>query len=55
MQPLTLTINDAARTLGIGRTHLYRLISEGKVETVSLGRRGLVKTASLRKLTGTEA
>lgn len=47
---LTLTINDAARSLGIGRTHLYRLIGEGKVETVLLGRRRLVKAASLRNL-----
>lgn len=49
-QPLALRINDAARTLGVGRTHLYRLISEGRIDTVQLGRRRLVKAASLRKL-----
>ncbi|WP_375397205.1 helix-turn-helix domain-containing protein [uncultured Sphingomonas sp.] len=49
-QPLTLRINDAARALGIGRTHLYRLIGDGKIETVQLGRRRLVKLASLKKL-----
>lgn len=49
-QPLALRINDAARALGVGRTHLYRLINEGKIETLQLGRRRLVKAASLRKL-----
>lgn len=48
--PLTLTINDTARLLGIGRTHLYQLIRDGKIETISLGRRRLVKFASVRKL-----
>ncbi|WP_081988026.1 helix-turn-helix domain-containing protein [Sphingomonas sp. 37zxx] len=43
-------VNDAARTLGVGRTHLYRLINDGKIETIQLGRRRLVKAASLRKL-----
>ncbi|WP_293988821.1 helix-turn-helix domain-containing protein [Sphingomonas sp.] len=49
-QLLALRINDAARALGVGRTHLYRLINEGKIETIQLGRRRLVKAASLRKL-----
>ena len=49
-QPLAFRINDAARALGVGRTHLYRLINEGRIDTVQLGRRRLVKAASLRKL-----
>lgn len=49
-QPLALRINDAARMLGVGRTHLYRLINEGRIDTLQLGRRRLVKAASLRKL-----
>lgn len=47
---LMLGVNDAARTLGIGRTHVYRLISEGKIDTILLGRRRLIKAASLQKL-----
>lgn len=49
-QSLALRINDAARSLGVGRTHLYRLINDGKIETIQLGRRRLVKAASLKKL-----
>ncbi|MEO6387943.1 MAG: helix-turn-helix domain-containing protein [Croceibacterium sp.] len=47
---LTLGIKDSARALGVGRTHLYRLINDGKIDTILLGRRRLVTTASLRKL-----
>lgn len=49
-QLLALGINDAAHALGVGRTHLYRLINEGQIDTIQLGRRRLVKVASLRKL-----
>jgi excisionase family DNA binding protein len=45
-----ISIADAARTLSVGRTKLYQLVDEGRVETVRLGRRRLVKVASLRKL-----
>ncbi len=48
--PLTIGVNDTARALGCGRTHVYRLISEGKIDTILLGRRRLVKTESLFNL-----
>jgi excisionase family DNA binding protein len=48
--PLTLSINDAASSLGIGRTKLYQLINAGKLEAVRIGRRTLVKTASIEAL-----
>ena len=49
-QPITLSIKDAARTLGIGRTTIYRLIGEQRLETVKIGNRTLVKTASINRL-----
>lgn len=49
-QPLTYSIATACQMLGIGRTRVYELINEGHVETVRIGRRRLVKAASLRKL-----
>ncbi|WP_107097579.1 excisionase family DNA-binding protein [Streptomyces sp. WMMB 322] len=33
-----LTVEEAARRLGIGRTVCYRLISSGELESVTLGR-----------------
>ena len=50
MDAIFISIADAARTLSVGRTKLYQLVDEGRVETVRLGRRRLVKVASLRKL-----
>jgi excisionase family DNA binding protein len=33
-----LTVEQAAKLLGIGRSHIYQLISKGQLETVRLGR-----------------
>jgi excisionase family DNA binding protein len=35
---LLLTVEEAAQRLGIGRTVMYRLVSSGAVESVTLGR-----------------
>jgi excisionase family DNA binding protein len=35
---LLLTVEEAARRLGIGRTVCYRLISGGELESVTVGR-----------------
>jgi hypothetical protein len=42
--------NEACVALGIGRTLLYDLIAEGRVEVRKLGRRTIVSVASLLKL-----
>ena len=39
--PILLDIEPAAEVLSIGRTTMYKLISEGKVRTVNIGRRRL--------------
>lgn len=50
MEPIALSINEAARTLSLGRTSIYALIREGRLEAVKLGRRTLVKMDSIRRL-----
>jgi len=58
MEPICVSINDTARTLGIGRTKVYELIKAGLLEVVKIGRRTLVRTASIRALAeedGTDA
>ncbi len=50
MQPIIVSINDTAKALGLGRTSIYALIREGRLETVKLGRRNLVKVESIRRL-----
>lgn len=49
--PIVLcSVPDAARSLGIGKTKAYDLISEGRLETISIGSRRLVKVASIHRL-----
>lgn len=50
MDPITTTIEGARAASGLGRTKLYELIGEGRLEIVKVGRRTLIKTASLRRL-----
>ena len=52
MKAILTSIPDAQRALGIGRTTAYRLIDEGKLETVNIGRRTLVRIASIIALSG---
>lgn len=39
---VAFSIPDACRALGIGRTHLYREIKEGRLRAVKHGRRTLI-------------
>lgn len=39
---LALSINDACKTLGIGRTKLYELIGSGKLKARRIDRRTLI-------------
>jgi excisionase family DNA binding protein len=50
MEAITTSINDTAKALGLGRTKIYDLIARGKLETVKIGRRTLVKVASIHRL-----
>lgn len=50
MEPVVLSINDTAKTLSLGRTSIYELINQGKLETVKIGRRTLVKMVSVHRL-----
>ena len=50
MERLAYSINETARALSLGRTSIYALIGEGKLETLKLGRRTLVKAESVRRL-----
>jgi excisionase family DNA binding protein len=49
MEPLTLSVSDTARALGLGRTSIYAMIKDNRLETVKFGRRTLITSASLRR------
>lgn len=47
---MLVSINDAAKLLGLGRSTIYRLLREGKLEFLKIGRRTLIPAASLEQL-----
>ncbi len=51
---LLLTVPDAARALAIGRTTLYELIAERRIETVHIGRCTRVPVEALRAFVDAE-
>jgi excisionase family DNA binding protein len=55
MEPITVTIPDACKAIGVGRTTVYELIQGGKLEAVKIGGRRLIKTSSIRRLVGEAA
>lgn len=50
MEKIAASINEAAEALSIGRTTLYALIGDGRLQTFKVGRRTLVRVDSLRAL-----
>ena len=45
--PLLCSVGDAMAALSIGRTTLYRLIGEGKIQTLKIGSSTRIVVASL--------
>ena len=48
MEKLGYSIEDAAETLGIGRSLLCELIASGELQSVKIGRRRIIPVDSLR-------
>jgi excisionase family DNA binding protein len=54
-QPLTMTVEQAAKLLGVGRGTAYEAARRGELPTVKLGRRLLVPRAALMRMLGEDA
>jgi excisionase family DNA binding protein len=50
MERFAYSINDTAKALSLGRTSIYAMIADGRLEVFKLGRRTLVKAESIRRL-----
>ena len=50
LQPLAYSVAEACRVTSIGRTRIYALINEGKLEVRKVGKRTLIPAGSLRAL-----
>jgi hypothetical protein len=49
-EPVAVAILDACHMIGCGRTMLYELMAAGEVDAITIGRRRLVTTASIRAM-----
>jgi excisionase family DNA binding protein len=54
MEALAVSINDAAKALGLGRTSIYVMIADKRLDAFKLGRRTLIRAESIRRLVGGE-
>jgi len=53
--PLMVTVPEACRLTGLGRTKIFELVKEAKLKSVAVGRRRLIAYASLVALVGEAA
>jgi excisionase family DNA binding protein len=49
-KPITVTVQSARRLLGLGNTSIWKLIGEGRLETIRVGRRRLILYRSIEDL-----
>ena len=45
-----LSVTEAARACGISRASVYRLVSDGKLKTIKIGARRLIRPEALEAL-----
>ena len=50
MERLAYSINETARALSMGRTSIYAMIADGRLQAFKLGRRTLIKAESIQRL-----
>jgi excisionase family DNA binding protein len=53
-QPLTITVEQAARVLGVGRSTAYELVRSGDLKHIRLRRRIVVPVAQLAESLGVD-
>ena len=51
-EPLTYSVEEAAKVLGVGRASTYELIHTGQLPHIRIGRRMLISRTALRELLG---
>jgi excisionase family DNA binding protein len=50
LDPISVTVRQACAVTGLSHVTIYKLIGEGKLHSVKIGRRRLITYASLRGL-----
>jgi excisionase family DNA binding protein len=47
-EPLVVSVDDAMKASNLGRTFIYQLINEAKIDSIKRGKRRLIVYASLK-------
>jgi excisionase family DNA binding protein len=47
-EPLSISVDAAARIVGIGRTRMFGLVGNGTIPSFKIGRTRLIRTQDLR-------
>lgn len=47
MERIFVSIKETGSVLGLGRSTIYRMIKEGRLDTVKIGSRNLVRISSI--------
>jgi excisionase family DNA binding protein len=55
IKPIWITVEDATRVSGIGRTLLYKMLNDGRLKGVHAGRKRLVSVKSIEELGSCQA
>lgn len=55
MEPVALTIEQAAQSLTVGRDAIFALISNGSLASLRIGRRRLISSESLKAFVRAQA
>jgi excisionase family DNA binding protein len=50
MEKITMSVQEAAETLGIGRAKAYEAVHTGEIPSVRIGSRIIVPVAALQKM-----
>ena len=50
MERLAYSINETAKALSLGRTSIYAMIADGRLDAFKLGPRTLIRAESIRRL-----
>jgi excisionase family DNA binding protein len=50
MRPLLLTVRATAEALSLGTTSIYKLLGQGRLQSIVVGRRRLITADSVREL-----
>jgi excisionase family DNA binding protein len=55
MERIFVSVEEAGKAIGLGRTTVYELLRDGRLRSITIGRRRLICARSLEALVGRES